>query len=144
MMDYTLEIYRQMFASIKRGNYRGVFSNAKPVFLISLIDVVPTIQENKFKWGDKVFLAVYSNNNEKFGYTTPTPLYLPFFHLSSEPFYTFVWRENPPDNLLKHPSARLLKEYLDYAKLDDELWELLQNESNRAYLRECIIKNYFN
>lgn len=74
----------------------------------------------------------------------PTPMWKPFFYLSSEPFYALVWRENPPYNLLKHPSAKLLKEYLDYAKLDDELWKLLQDESNRAYLRECIIKNYFN
>lgn len=143
-MDYALDIYRQMFASLKRGNYRGVFSNAKPIYLISLIDYLPTLKENKFKWGDKTLLTIYLNNTAQLIAFPFTPMIKPFFHLSSEPFYTLVWRENPPDNLLKYPSARLLKEYLDYAKLDNELWELLQNESNRAYLRECIIKNYFN
>ena len=27
-------------------------------------------------------------------------------------------------------------------KLDDELWELLQDPGNREYLRNCIIKHY--
>lgn len=143
-MDYALDIYRQMFASLKRGNYRGVFSNAKPIYLISLIDYLPTLKENKFKWGDKTLLAIYLNNMAQLIAFPFTPMIKPFFHLSSDPFYTLVWRGNPPDNLLKRPSTRLLKEYLDYAKLDDELWELLQDKSNRAYLRECIIKNYFN
>lgn len=119
-MDYALDIYRQMFASLKRGNYRGVFSNAKPIYLISLIDYLPTLKENKFKWGDKTLLTIYLNNTAQLIAFPFTPMIKPFFHLSSEPFYTLVWRENPLDNLLKYPSARLLKEYLDYAKLDDE------------------------
>lgn len=142
-MDYALDIYRQMFASLKRGNHRGVFSNAKPIFLISLIDYLPSLKENEFKWGDKAFLATYLSNTAQLADSPPTPIIKPFFHLSSEPFYTLVWRENPPDKLLKYPSPRLFKEYLDYAKLDDELWKLLQDESSRLFLRECIIKNYF-
>lgn len=142
-MDYALDIYRQMFASLKRGNHRGVFFNAKPIFLISLIDYLPSLKENEFKWGDKAFLATYLSNTAQLAVSPPTPIIKPFFHLSSEPFYTLVWRENPPDKLLKFPSARLFKEYLDYAKLDDELWKLLQDESSRLFLRECIIKNYF-
>ncbi len=142
-MDYVLDIYRQMFASLKRGNHRGVFSNAKPIYLISLIDYLPALKENEFKWGDKAFLTTYLSNTTQLVASPPTPIIKPFFHLSSEPFYTLVWRENPPDKLLKFPSARLLKDYLDYAKLDDELWKLLQDESSRLFLRECIIKNYF-
>lgn len=142
-MDYVLDIYRQMFASLKRGNHRGVFSNAKPIYLISLIDYLPALKENEFKCGDKAFLTTYLSNTTQLVASPPTPIIKPFFHLSSEPFYTLVWRENPPDKLLKFPSARLLKDYLDYAKLDDELWKLLQDESSRLFLRECIIKNYF-
>lgn len=142
-MDYVLDIYRQMFASLKRGNHRGVFSNANPIYLISLIDYLPALKENEFKWGDKAFLTTYLSNTTQLVASPPTPIIKPFFHLSSEPFYTLVWRENPPDKLLKFPSARLLKDYLDYAKLDDELWKLLQDESSRLFLRECIIKNYF-
>lgn len=48
-MDYALDIYRQMFASLKRGNYRGVFSNAKPIYLISLIDYLPNTSVNFYR-----------------------------------------------------------------------------------------------
>lgn len=143
-MNYVLDMYRLMFTSLRRGNTQGVYSKAKPVFLITLLDYIPLYEDNKLKWGDELFHENYLHNFEMEENQKPTPMWKPFFYLSSEPFYTLVWRENPPCNLLKHPSAKLLKEYLDYAKLDDELWKLLQDESNRAYLRECIIKNYFN
>lgn len=143
-MNYALDMYRLMFASLRRGNIKGVYSKAKPIFLLTLLDYIPLLGENKIKWGDKTYCENYLRIYEIEENQKPTPLWKPFFYLSSEPFYTLVWREDPPDKLLKFPSARLLKEYLDYAKLDDELWKLLQDESNRAYLRECIIKNYFN
>lgn len=143
-MNYVLDMYRLMFASLRRGNIKGVYSKAKPIFLITLLDYTPFCGDNKIKWGDITFYENYLRNYDIEENQKPTPLWKPFFYLSSEPFYSLVWRENPPDKLLKYPSARLLKEYLDYAKLDDELWELLQDESNREYLRESIIKNYFN
>lgn len=42
-------MYRQMITSLKRGNTKGVFSNAKPIFIISLIDFIPHLRENKLK-----------------------------------------------------------------------------------------------
>ena len=62
--------------------------------------------------------------------------------MSSEPFYDLIWQEPPNEKLLKHPSGKLLKEHLSFAKLDDELWELLQIPENREYLRNCIINQY--
>lgn len=47
----------------------------------------------------------------------------------------------PPSN--SHtPSAAFLREHLDYAKLDDDLWEILQDPINREYLRQVIIAKY--
>ena len=111
--------------------------------LITLIDYILLCKDNKFKWGNKQFQEKYLCNYNMGENLIPTSLWKPFFYLSSEPFYSLVWRESPPNKLLKSLSARLLKEYLDYAKLDDELWELLKDESNRLYLRDSIIKNYF-
>jgi predicted restriction endonuclease len=142
-MNSVLDIYRLMFASLRRGNTMGVYSKAKPIFLITLIDYILLCKDNKFKWGNKQFQEKYLCNYNMGENLIPTSLWKPFFYLSSEPFYSLVWRESPPNKLLKSLSARLLKEYLDYAKLDDELWELLKDESNRLYLRDSIIKNYF-
>ncbi len=142
MKNYTLELYRQMVVSLKRGNTKGVFSNAKPVFLISLIDYIPTLKHNKIRWGIPEFEVVYLKIFSEFTKDKPTPLWKPFFYMSSEPFYELIWKESPPEKSLKFPSRKTLNDFLNYATLDDELWELLQDERNREYLRNCIIEYY--
>lgn len=67
----------------------------------------------------------------------------PFFHLGSEPFYELVWNDGvKTPNMNRTPSAKFLRENLAYAKLDDDLWEILQDPINREYLRQAIIAKY--
>jgi predicted restriction endonuclease len=67
----------------------------------------------------------------------------PYFHLGSSDFYHLVWREGvKPPMFSKSPSAKYLRENLLYAKLDDELWDLLQDAESRDYLKRSIIKRY--
>ena len=42
-------MYRQMITRLKRGNTKGVFSNAKPIYIVTLIDFIPYLRENKLK-----------------------------------------------------------------------------------------------
>lgn len=143
MNSFVLDMYRQMFASLRRGNIKGVYSNAKPIFLISIIDYVTHLENpNKIIWGDKKFENIYFSNFKIYDSSVPTPFWKPFYYMSSEPFYDFIWQEPPNDKLLRRPSGKLLKDYLSFAKLDDELWELLQVPENREYLRNCIINQY--
>lgn len=143
MNTYVLDMYRQMFASLRRGNIKGVYSNAKPVFLLSIIDFITHLKNpNHFIWSDKKFENIYVSNFKKYDCSVPTPFWKPFYYMSSEPFYDLIWQEPPNDKLLRRPSGKLLKEYLSFAKLDDELWELLQIPENREYLRNCIINQY--
>lgn len=135
-------MYRQMLTRLKRGNAKGVFSNAKPIYIVTLIDFIPYLPENKLKWEDRLFEMQYLANFVKFDVNKPTPLWKPFFYLASEPFYSLCWNEQPPDHQMKRPSGRFLREYLAYAKFDDDLWELLQDEKNREYLKNCIIEQY--
>lgn len=141
-MQYILDIYKELFFSLKRGNTKGVFSNAKPIFLLSIFDSINFNTTNEIRWGNKELIYKYSQLNQQYNILKPTLLWKPFYYLSSEPFYTLVWKETPPEELLKRPSGKLLKDYLDYAKLDDELWTLLQDADNREYLRNCIINQY--
>lgn len=142
-MNYSLEFYRQMFCCLKRGNTKGIFSNAKPIFLITLIDYPKILLNNKLVWLDNEFKMSYEETFKEMDTAKVTPIWKPFYYMSSEPFYSLYWKIKPPEKLLKHPSGRILKEFLDYAKLDDELWELLQDKNNRIYLRESIINHYF-
>lgn len=67
----------------------------------------------------------------------------PLFHLSSSPFYHLIWKQGiEPPSMSHTPSAKYLRENLLYAKLDDELWDLLQEAENREYLKRCIIDRY--
>ena len=143
MNTYVLDMYRQMFASLRRGNVRGAYSNAKPLFLLSIIDYITHLDTpNHFIWGDKNFENIYISNFKIYDCSVPTPFWKPFYYMSSEPFYDLIWQEPPNEKLLKHPSGKLLKEHLSFAKLDDELWDLLQVAENREYLRNCIINQY--
>lgn len=60
MNTYVLDMYRQMFASLRRGNIKGVCSNAKPVFLLSIMDYITHLgNPNHFIWGNKNFENIY-------------------------------------------------------------------------------------
>ena len=107
MNHYTLDLYRQMFLSLKRGRSGNRKSNAKPIFLLSIIEIVPYLKGNLI------------------------PLSAPLLS------------ENNITSISHSPSVKELLQYIRGSKLDDELWELLQDESNRSYLRECLIKYYF-
>ena len=67
----------------------------------------------------------------------------PFFHLSSASFYHLIWKQGVElSKMASTPSAKYLRENLLYAKLDDELWELLQDAENRNYIKQNIISRY--
>lgn len=144
MENYALEIYRQMIVSIKRGNRSGVVSNAKPVFLLSLIECVPFLRENLISVGNPFLKDFYNANIQYFAPKCKAPLAMPYFHLNTCPFYSIIWKDESKQIMQAHsPSAKQLAQYIDGAKLDDELWKLLQEEENRQYLRQCLIDYYF-
>lgn len=142
-MELQVNIFSELFSKITRGNFRGIFSNAKPIYLLSLIDLIPVKTDNRFLLSDKILNKLYLNNINQFDTNCKTALINPYFHLGSEPFYELVWKSNKRPETNSHtPSAKYLRENLAYAKLDDELWLLLQVQENRDYLKQVIINRY--
>lgn len=141
-MDYRLDIFRQMLLYMRRGKSKGVYINAKPIFCLALIDWSGTSQKNEIEWNNHIIFSNYESIFNSFGVTPKTPIWKPFYYLSSEPFYSLIWKTTLPDNIGKQISAKFLRENLLFAKLDDELWELLQEPSNREYLKNAIINQY--
>ena len=43
---------------------------------------------------------------------------------------------------LRTPSAKLIRENVKYAYLDNALWDLLQEQEMRDYFRKIIIEHY--
>lgn len=143
MDNYVLDFYRQLLVSLNRGNVKGVASNAKPIFVLSLIDFIPYTEKNLFTIDDKILNNIYKKNIDVYSTRHTTPIRLPYFHLQTEPFYQLIWRSrNVSIRASESPSIKRINETIIGAKLDDELWELLQVPENREYLRNCIINQY--
>ena len=144
MNTYALDLYRQMFLCLKRGrNSVGGKSNAKPILLISILELIPTLNENVFRISDILLNNYYKTNCKLYDCYKSSPIILPYYHLQAEPFYEIIWKDKSNIPIIKHsPSQKLLSDYIVGTKLDDELWELLQTPENREYLRNYIINQY--
>lgn len=143
-MEWQINIFVELFKNLKRGHcHKGVLSRAKPIYLLSLIELINYKRENKFQINEVQLLEFYNTNQKIYSPTCTSPIINPFFHLGSEPFYELVWRAGCKPPIASHtPSAKFMRENLKYAKLDDELWQLLQDENNREYLKQTIISSY--
>lgn len=140
MNNLKLQYYCYVFMQMKRGNSRGRIINAKPIFLLSLFDLI----EKKEIIDNKVFYAEQVEGCYKHCYNTyepameVTPLYKPFYHLISDGFWHIEWKVQSEIKI----SAKYLKENVKYARFDNALWDLLQDSESRQALREVIIKHF--
>lgn len=148
-MNILLTAYLEMFLSIHMGRRDGQQSISKPLYLLAILEAVNNTELlfNKIEFPNefihKRFGMLYEQvyNNRK-GYEAAFFI-RPFFHLASSNFYQLVWKDGIiPPSMSSTPSAKYLREHLRYAKLDEELWELLQDAGNREYLRRNIIARY--
>lgn len=138
-----------MMFSVNTGNRNGQKSISKPLCMLAIFDAI----ENKELLLHKIlfpneyiikrFGLLYEQtykNQKGFGVSF---FIRPFFHLVSSEFYHLIWKKDVvPPSMSATPSAKYLREHLQYAKLDDGLWELLQDSDNRDYFRRNIINRY--
>lgn len=140
MNNLKQQYYCYVFMQMKRGNSRGRIINAKPIFLLSLFDLI----EKKEIIDNKVFYSEQVKGCYEHYYNTyepameATPLYKPFYHLISDGFWHIEWKNQSEIKI----SAKYLKENVKYARFDNALWDLLQDSESRQALREVIIKNF--
>lgn len=149
MKNALLSTYTEMILSIHTGSIDGKVALSKPLYITSIIEAIEwdALTENEIKISNefirKRFGQLYEqvNGNRK-GYEVSF-FVRPFFHLSSASFYRLIWKQGvEQSNKASTPSAKYLRENLLYAKLDDELWELLQDAENRDYIKQNIIRRY--
>lgn len=141
MNDLLIMLYLDNFRLLKRGNYRGVISNAKPYFIITIINAIETrVLSNNCIYIDDI-TPLFKNVSRLYSPTEiPTPSSYPFYHLHTECFYHLNWIGNPLK--VAAPSIKWVKEHIHYAYLDNALWDLLQNKENRDYFRKSIEDYY--
>ena len=155
-MNLLAETYKSILLQTKRGNSHGVFSNAKPAYLLSIIDAIEVgcIVGNKILYENIELQELYKSDFRKYQYgegllfkanVNITPYSLPFFHLNAEPYYHIKWKENvTPPRQAQSPSNKYLRNNVEFSFLDNELWTLLQDANFRKSMRQAIINKFFN
>lgn len=142
-MNFSIQLYKEMLLAIKRGNGVNGKSNAKPLFLLSIVENISLmrLKQNVIMWNDEHLIYSYDGLHRYYDEIGHVPFIVPYYHLCSSEFYHLCWIKECRPPIKGHtPSAKYLRENLLYAKLDDELWDLLQEAENREYLKRCIIE----
>lgn len=142
MSDMMYTFYENTILSITRGNHNGVPINAKPIYFITLIDLIGKgeIQNNKIFLSSELQKAFVATSKHFQPDLMPTPLFKPFYYSSSEIFYHLQVKKPLKTKGL---SNMYIRENVEYAYLDNALWDLLQNANNRFRLRLAIVKHFF-
>ena len=144
-MKLEFEYYKTSILSIHRGMALGKPSNAKPLYLLSIIECIEDglIIGNKILF-DNIIENVYNRKCRSFEPTIkPAPFYKPYYHSSNEGYYNIKWNGGKiPEHKWHTPSPKIIRENIEYAYLEDGFWKLLQTKENRDKFKEIIISNY--
>lgn len=144
MNELKRKYYQNEILKISRGNSHGVFINAKPLYVLSLIYAIQhrVITENIITFPNEGLANVYKTVCKTYeADRNVTPFTLPYFHLSGSSYYHINWKGVPfrPSPKGHSPSGKYLTENVDYAYLDTALWELLQYHEVREEYKQLII-----
>ena len=135
--------YTQLITRINQAIVHGKKILAKPALLVAVIDNLSSgkIQQNRITITEALeekyntLLAKYTGKSL---FDRLTSIAMPFWHLQTDKF----WYLEPPYTNAKNfsPSKKWLIDNIKYARLDDDLWYLLQDEAWRNKLRNFIIE----
>ncbi len=140
--EYLYDLYRIAFLSVKQKSTNGVTNAAKPALVIAVIDAIAAgeVKNNQIRFQD--IEARYISTLEKWQ-PEKTPLKYPFYHMESDGFWHLKWIGEQSTKRIS-PSAKFLRENIEYAYFDNALWDLLQDEEARNGYIEAITKYFKN
>lgn len=142
MNELLFSFYETAFLSIIRGNHRGIVINAKPLYYIMIIDQIDKREEvinNKIPFSKTLNEAYLSVCKEYQPDIIPTPFFKPYYYSKNEQFYHLKYKQEPPQ---AGPSAKFIRDNIEYAYLDNALWDLLQEPVVRQQLREALVTHF--
>ena len=136
----NFNIYKYAILSLKQGVYKGVRTVAKPLALLSLFECIDNGSAiNNMLYFDDVELA-YDKLNKKYNLNVATKIQYPFYFLQSDGFYHLRWKGK--EIKTKSPSAKMLRDNVEFAYLDNALWDMLQDAEIREQYKSLIIENF--
>lgn len=145
----ALTKYVQKFGRLRVARLKGALAPHKPILLLSIIEGINKgdIQENRvyitpnlvatFKdyWHQLVLNSTFTSNFS-----------LPFYHLKSDGFWhlqTFAGREIALTSSNSIKSFSHLKQVVDFAFFNEDLYALLLNQHTRQVLKQALLTTYF-
>lgn len=136
--------YTDRIMSIRQANIRGEIIVAKPVLMLALIEGIESgvFANNRFvlnEWLEEHYMKLMLQYTRQSQFDKPTEINNPFWHLSNDGFWHLQLKTKK--EMSTTPSKVWLKENVNYACFDEDLWVLLQNKEWRTRLRDFIMEH---
>lgn len=147
-MASEAERWIDRFQRLRVDRARGFAAPHKPLLLLSILDLI----DDRTIVGPQVELTpelIETFQTYWQAVVTDPPkgaMYLPFFHLKSDRFWTLVPREGHEAEVKYMNKARSyaqLRSAVSHAELENDLWGALQKPDERQKLRQVLIAAYF-
>lgn len=139
------EYYFNKLSALRLNRSSGHPSPHKVCLLLAVLDLVKEGSSNEFPLNDDLNRR-FREYFEKFRQGKDSgDISKPFYHLMTEGFWNFNLRATERFLRLQEskrtPSQKQIKDLINFAYLDKELFQLLKSDEDRAVLRERIMEN---
>ena len=145
-MSKDLNYYIDCFSSLNTMKKCGKPAPHKALLLLSVIDLVErgVITDCRIPLSDELIRQFKRNTSVFLGESKlfqPVASY-PYYHMKSELFWQLVANPNCQIDKISNYSVQNLRTNIAYARMEQELFDLLQNPNVRAKLRVTLIAKY--
>lgn len=138
--------YENLFSQLRVNRVDGQASPHKVAMLLTVISKFEkeTVNQNKIYFNEELRQEFSAQFRQLAGPKDSDNPHLPFFHLRSSDFWRHhikPGKRSSYENLSTASGPGAIAEHIEYAYLDDELYELLDNEVVRNILRASLYEN---
>lgn len=133
-----ISYYKNLLLSMNVARAHGQINIAKPIMMLAIIKCIENagIRANRILYSESL-ITTYNELFRQYSNSAITSSVYPFYYLGSEDFYFIKGKKAHTT-----PSAKFLRENVEFASIDDDLWELMQDPETRNELRDAIIQHY--
>ena len=137
MNQILISFYKDAFKSLHCSVCNGKVNIAKPLLLLAMLELMDySTQDNRIDISN--IIEKYTELQKQ--YESTTPYQYPIYFLENEEFFHLKWRNT---RIKTHtPSAKLIRENVEYAYFDNALWDLLQDKQMRECFKTVITSNF--
>ena len=137
MNQILVSFYKDAFSSLHCSICKGKVNIAKPLLLLSILELIGDgMQNNRIEI--KRIKEKYEEHQKQ--YAATTPYQYPLYFLENEEFFHLKWKKARIKT--NTPSAKLIRENIEYAFLDNALWDLLQEQQMRDFFQTLLVNNF--